>query len=182
MAGVARGGGMAAVIAGEFVLEAVGDALDDEGGDLFVESQGLGDVEADGGVPGGGRGGEAGDVGGGVASGGEEVGVDDDEGGALGDATVEGLRDGGRGEFHMGGFDDGQAGNAAEEGGDFEELVIGGGHFGAVVNDDDAKRVVGKSEHAAPKQEDAGGPREIIAARKGRTRGEGCCNGGRFRM
>lgn len=139
----------AAEVAGEIVVEAGGDALLDEGDDFVVEAEGLGDVEADGGVFGGGVGGEAGNVGGGVAAGGEEVGVDDDEGGALGDAAVEGLFDGGLGEIHVGGFDDGGLGEAFEEGDNVEELVVGGGADGAVIDEDDAKGLVGWGEHGA---------------------------------
>ena len=147
--GAVGAAGAAAVVAIESVGDAVGDALDHDVGDFFVEAEGLGDVEFDAGMFGGGLGGEVGDVGGGVAAGGEEVGVDDDEGGALGDALVERLCDGGFGEFHVGGFDDGGAGDAFEHGGDVEEHVIGGGFFGAVVDDDETDGFGGVGEHVA---------------------------------
>ncbi len=58
-----------AVIAGELVLQAGGDALEHELGDFFIEAEGRGDVVADAGMFGGGLGGELGDVGSGVAAG-----------------------------------------------------------------------------------------------------------------
>ncbi len=70
--------------------------------------------------------------------------MDDDEGGALGDAFVEGLGDGGFGEFHVCGFDDGGVGDFFEEVGGVDEHVVGGGFFGAVIDDDKAEGVVGE--------------------------------------
>lgn len=130
------------------VVGAVFDALEDELGYFFVEAEGLGDVGLDAGVEGGGGGDEVGDVGGGVSAGGEEVGVDEDEVGALGDAAFEGVGDGGIGEFHVGGFDDGATGDPFEEGDYVEEHVIGGGAFGAVIDEDDAEGLVRELDHA----------------------------------
>ena len=115
---------------------------------FLVEAEGLRDVESDAGVSRGGLGGKGRDVGRGVASGREEIGMDDDEGGALGDAFVERLFDGRFGEFHVCGFDDGGGGDAFEHGGDVEEQVIGGGALGAVVDDDEADGFVGVGEHS----------------------------------
>ena len=136
-----------AFVAGELMIQAVIDALEHESGEFFVEAEGLGDVVADAGVSGGSRRDDAWDVGGGMASGGEKIGMYDDEGGALGDAAVEGLVDGGGAEFHVGGLDDGRAGDALEHGGDVEKHVVGGATGGAVIDHDEADGMAGITEH-----------------------------------
>ena len=132
------------------MLEAVIDALEHELGDFFIEAQRLGHVEADARMFGGGLGNHARDVGGGVAAGSEEVRMYDDEGGALFDALVESVFDGGLGEFHVRRFDDFSFRDALEECSDVEEEVVGGGFLAAVVDDDEADGVAGIGEHRSP--------------------------------
>lgn len=117
------------------MLEALVDSLKHEGGDFLIKSQGLGDVKSHVWMFGGGGSGQSRNIGGGVLAGGEEIRMNDDQRGPLGYAAVEGLGDGGLGQFHMGGFDDLGFGNAFEDRDDIEEQIVGGGFGRAVIDD-----------------------------------------------